>query len=293
MGWRYQIPMLLELGMRVVAPNMMGYAGTDAPPVPPNPISMYGMKRASDDIAALAKEVGAPKIILGGHDWGGMVVWRATAWYPDLVSHVFAICTPYMPPSDSYFSLEDLVKGPLPQFGYQIHLASGDVETFIKDENSIRQFFKAMYGGRGPNGEILFDPHKGLIAEHLDKIGDNKLLNGKMLDYYVKQYNVHGIHSTLNWYRQRRTNWEEEQELLDKKTITQPALFIQASGDTVLTADMAKHMGTFIPRLTRDEVATSHWAMIQKPDEVNEIIRQWLTAEGLVDSKNKQQDGRL
>lgn len=85
-----------------------------------------------------------------------------------------------MPPSDSYFSLEDLVKGPLPQFGYQIHLASGDVETFIKDENSIRQFFKAMYGGRGPNGEILFDPHKGLIAEHLDKIGDNKLLNGKV-----------------------------------------------------------------------------------------------------------------
>jgi soluble epoxide hydrolase/lipid-phosphate phosphatase len=41
----------------------------DAPQVPPNSISLYGLKRASDDIAALAKEVGAPKIILGGHDW--------------------------------------------------------------------------------------------------------------------------------------------------------------------------------------------------------------------------------
>ena len=41
----------------------------DAPKVPPNPISLYGLKRASDDIAALAKEVGASKIILGGHDW--------------------------------------------------------------------------------------------------------------------------------------------------------------------------------------------------------------------------------
>jgi soluble epoxide hydrolase/lipid-phosphate phosphatase len=41
----------------------------DAPKVPPNSISLYGLKRASDDIAALAKEVGAPKIILGGHDW--------------------------------------------------------------------------------------------------------------------------------------------------------------------------------------------------------------------------------
>jgi hypothetical protein len=37
--------------------------------VPPNPINLYTYKRASDDIAALAKEVGAEQIILGGHDW--------------------------------------------------------------------------------------------------------------------------------------------------------------------------------------------------------------------------------
>jgi hypothetical protein len=27
-GWRYQIPVLLELGCRVVVPDMMGYGGT-------------------------------------------------------------------------------------------------------------------------------------------------------------------------------------------------------------------------------------------------------------------------
>jgi soluble epoxide hydrolase / lipid-phosphate phosphatase len=37
--------------------------------VPPNDIALYGNKRASDDIAALAKLVGADRIILGGHDW--------------------------------------------------------------------------------------------------------------------------------------------------------------------------------------------------------------------------------
>jgi hypothetical protein len=41
----------------------------DAPKVPPNTISLYGLKRASDDIACLARQLGAPKIILGGHDW--------------------------------------------------------------------------------------------------------------------------------------------------------------------------------------------------------------------------------
>lgn len=28
MGWRYQIPFLLDQGLRVVAPDMMGYGGT-------------------------------------------------------------------------------------------------------------------------------------------------------------------------------------------------------------------------------------------------------------------------
>lgn len=37
--------------------------------MPPNSLHLYGYKRAADDIAALAKELNAPKIILGGHDW--------------------------------------------------------------------------------------------------------------------------------------------------------------------------------------------------------------------------------
>ncbi|KAH8719276.1 Alpha/Beta hydrolase protein [Phaeosphaeriaceae sp. PMI808] len=286
MGWRYQIPMLVDMGFRVVVPDMMGYGGTDAPAVPPNSISLYGLKRASDDIAALAKEVGASRIVLGGHDWGGVVVWRAAAWYPDLVSHMFAVCTPYSVPQDKYFSLEDLVKGPLPQFAYQLHLASGEVEKSVKDETSIRQFLSGLYGARGPNGEVAFEPEKGLLAENLPLIGESKLLNGKVLDYYVKEYSKHGIHPTLNWYRGRRMNWEEEQDLLDKKVIQQPVLFIQATFDSVLKPEMSKNMEAFVPNLTRGEVAATHWALTQKPDEVNTIVKDWLEKLGLSKAKS-------
>jgi soluble epoxide hydrolase / lipid-phosphate phosphatase len=63
-GWRYQIPFLASLGLRVVAPDMMGYSGTDAPESP----TFYTCKRAADDLAALANELGLSRIILGGHD---------------------------------------------------------------------------------------------------------------------------------------------------------------------------------------------------------------------------------
>lgn len=254
----------------------------DAPQVPPNPISLYGLKKASDGIAALAKEVGSETIVLGGHDWGGSVVWRAAIWYPELVTHVFSICTPYIPPHNKFVSTEDLVKGPLPQFAYQLHLASGELEKSIKDEQALKQFLRGVYGARGPKGELAFDPEKGIIVENLPKMGESRILAGKVLDYYVKEYSKHGIHSTLNWYRQHRTNWEEDQALIDKKIINQPALFIQAAYDSVLKPDMAKDMDIFIPNLTRSEVAATHWALIQKPEEVNKIIGQWLEGQGLV-----------
>lgn len=68
----------------------------------------------------------------------------------------------------------------MPQFAYQIHLASGEVEKSVKDEQSIRQFLRGMYGARGPNGELAFDPEKGVLAENLPKIGESRILNGKV-----------------------------------------------------------------------------------------------------------------
>jgi hypothetical protein len=93
---------------------------------------------------------------------------------------VFSVCTPYTPPHKEYLSIEDLVKGSLPQFAYQIHLASGEVEKSVNDEQSIRQFLKGMYGARGPNREASFDPYKGVLGDNLPKIGESRLLHGKV-----------------------------------------------------------------------------------------------------------------
>lgn len=90
-GWRYQIPALVKLGLRVVAPDMMGYGGTDAPQVSEDKLEPYSMKRASDDIAELARQLGVDRIIIGGHDWGGFVVYRCALWHPELISHGMSI----------------------------------------------------------------------------------------------------------------------------------------------------------------------------------------------------------
>jgi soluble epoxide hydrolase/lipid-phosphate phosphatase len=179
-GWRYQIPYLIELGCRVVAPDMMGYGGTGAPPTPPNSLQLYGYKRASDDLAELARQLGSSRIVIGGHDWGGMIAWRFAQFYPSLVSHLFVVCTPYNVPHKEYISIEDLVKGPMPQFGYQLHLASGEIEKKVTTKEDMSAFIRGVYGARTPRKEVVFSPTKGILLNKLHELGPTWVMSDKV-----------------------------------------------------------------------------------------------------------------
>jgi len=175
----------------------------------------------------LAKQLGAPKIILGGHDWGGFVVYRTAQWYPELVTHVFSICTPYTAPSGRFISLAEMVNGPLPQFGYQMQLAGPELEANVTSYNQVRNFLRALYGGRSEQGKPCFGPETGIDLDGLETIGVAPSLDGEAcsseirsqtvidpelqeLENYTREYMRHGVHGPLNWYRTRRINFEDD-----------------------------------------------------------------------------------
>ncbi|KAI9773567.1 MAG: hypothetical protein M1840_006841 [Geoglossum simile] len=277
MGWRYQISSLMDLGLRVVVPDMMGYGRTDAPKVPPESLALYGMKRAADDIKELAQQLGAHEIILGGHDWGGAIVYRVCLYHPELVSHLITVATPYFPPANVYTPLETVVKEWIPNFAYQLQLRGPDVEANITTKQQIKQFLNAMYGGRGPNGEVGFSAMEGVLFQNLPILGPTPLLSAKELDYYVDEYARHGLHGPLNWYRTSKQNFDDERDLT-RSTIDIPVLFISATKDSALLESMSLGMENYIPQLTRKSVETSHWALWQAPELVNGHIKDWLNA---------------
>ncbi|KAL9612779.1 MAG: hypothetical protein Q9167_002664 [Letrouitia subvulpina] len=209
---------------------------------------------------------------------GGAIVYRIALWHPDLVEKIFAVCTPYHPPSKLYTPLEELVKsGALPNFGYQLQLASGELEKVIRSKDEIKQMLNALYGARGTGREFAFDAEHGVKLELLPHLGKTVLMSEEMLEYYADKYARNGIHGTLNWYRNREQNFKEE---LAKRTIDVPVLFVQATKDGVLLPEMSKHMGRYIPNLTKKSVWAGHWALWEKPNEVNAIIKEWLEETG-------------
>ncbi|KAL8916716.1 MAG: hypothetical protein Q9208_008363 [Pyrenodesmia sp. 3 TL-2023] len=194
--------------------------------------------------------------------WGGAIVYRIYLWYPSLVSHIFSICTPYTPPSRSVASIEDVVKsGRLPNLGYQLQLASGQLEDAIQSREQIRQLLNGLYGGRTSSGELGFNVEHGVQLNRLPRLNHTPLLSKEMLDYYADQ--------------NRKQNFEDELAL-EKTTIDIPVLFIAATKDAALPPAMSQGMNKYVPKLIKKSVETQHWALWERPDEVNHIIREWL-----------------
>ncbi|KAL7937590.1 alpha/beta-hydrolase [Trichoderma chlorosporum] len=281
-GWRHQIPYLMSLGYQVIAPNMLGYAGTDAP----QDLKQYSLKNVSDDVAELARHfVGQDgQIVLGGHDWGGFVIWRLAYYHPTLVKAIFSVCTPMAPLITEYTPLEAIIaSGRLQNFKYQLQLKGPDVEAHVTGKDKLRQFFKALFGGRDPNNELGFNMEDGILFDKLDKVRDPPLLDADEVEYYAEQYALQKapeLRGPLNWYRTREINANEEIALgKDARPMRfeQPSLFIAAAHDAALPPAMSKGMDKAFTNLTRAEVDASHWALTQAGPEVNEHIAKWLT----------------
>ena len=288
-GWRYQIPMLLSLGLTVIAPDCIGYGRSDSPGS--ENLSMYSHKRISDDMAELCRQQGITKVILGGHDWGGAIVYRIALYYPDLVFAVFSVCTPYFPPNPNYEPLGITVQKRLPNFGYQMQFASGEVEKKVQSEADIRTFLNALYGGAGQNRETGWDAEQGVLFSNLALLHPTPLLEPHEMDYYVAEFARHGLNGPLNWYRNREVNYMDEwahffasgkHARREVQKLEQEILFVLATKDAALTPALAQKMGDRIPRLTRAEVESGHWALWQKPAEINQIVKSWLEDKVLV-----------
>ncbi|KAJ5366349.1 hypothetical protein N7541_000290 [Penicillium brevicompactum] len=284
MGWRYQIPMLVDMGLRVVAPDCLGYGRTvsfqDFMVIIPKDLTIAGCTRRLHTLLAQKlrsrhQSPGDPSRRDSDHPRGAAFAYRIALWYPELVSHLFTVCVPYARPMKEGISLESLVQNAAPHFAYQLQFKSGELEKVIRSKSDIRQFLLALYGGRTEAGEVGFDAHKGVLVDKIGGLKPSRLLTEEELEYYTNEFARSGVHGPLNWYRTREVNHREELEILDRQ-IQIPTLFIQALRDQALPPHLGKSMAKHIPNFTLKQVNTSHWALWEKPEEVNTIISDWL-----------------
>ncbi|CAG8490764.1 1242_t:CDS:10 [Ambispora leptoticha] len=270
-GWRYQIPVLVKKGYRVIVPDLRGFGQTDAPRCPPENLQLYGFKNICQDLVELTEQLNIRTAIYCGHDWGGMVVWRMAQYHPERVRAVISICTFYTPPRDHYLSVEDIARE-MPSFQYQIYLSHPKAE--IELDSNVETALKALI--RSSKKEEYFKLFDGKVyLGSLNKAPKSAFISDKELDYYIAQYKARGFHGALNWYKTRKVNYQDEKGL--RREINTPSLMITAGKDNILKPEFAKDMPKYCSDLVIEHVEESgHWMMIEQPQKLNEIITAFL-----------------
>jgi soluble epoxide hydrolase/lipid-phosphate phosphatase len=219
-----------------------------------------------------------PKAIVIGHDWGGFIAWRMCLYHPGRVLAVCAICTPFNPPRPEYISLDKLVQI-YPNFAYQKLLADSE-KTAARLDTQPERFFSAIfrrYNEYKPYHLIAL--LNDVTDLSIDAIFTNPstLLSDAERKYYVDQYTKRGFLGGCNYYRVTKVNHETEKADELPRTISQPALFIGAEKDIVLSPVLAKSMSKYISKLKSVVVKKAgHWILWEQPEEVNHHLLEWL-----------------
>ncbi|GAA6035930.1 hypothetical protein JCM8097_005171 [Rhodosporidiobolus ruineniae] len=256
-GWRYQIAALSSRGYRVLCPSMTGYHQSSQP----DNLDAYTFKSVAYDLNGLLDEVGAGKVVVFGHDWGGMVAWRFAEYFPHRVLAVASVCTPYLPPpspSSPSIPLEQLVKSKLPNFGYQLFFASDRAAPKLEKvlpEFLAGSFSETVRGEKRKKGEKVgqMPVKEGALEKQMDRLMQAKE-QGKTRPpptdpeylYYLTSFSSTGLTHPLNWYRTRALNEADERaaRLAERGFPAEvPALLLTVTEDPALPPSMAEGVG--------------------------------------------------
>jgi pimeloyl-ACP methyl ester carboxylesterase len=236
--WRNQVPALLGAGLRVIAPDLRGFGESDRP----ERVEDYGVGHSVRDAIAVLDALGVERVRVVGHDFGAVVAWLLAVSAPDRVERLVA-------------------------------LSVGHPNT--TRERTIEQREKAWYQ--------LFFQFTG-VAEELLQRDDWKLMreilrgDGDIDRYLADLARPGALTAALNWYRANLSPARELEQGPPLPAVAAPTLGLWSSGDNFLTERRMIRSADHVSgpwRYERIEGA-SHWLQLDKPDEVNALLVEFL-----------------
>ena len=278
-SWRHQLPALAQAGYRVVAPDMRGFGGTDAPADARD----YTILHTVGDIVNLVGVLGARQAIVIGHDWGAPIAWTAAMMRPDVFPAVVAMSVPHRPRS-AEAPLRTLKAAGLGNY-YWIYFQTPGVAEAEFERDVSTTLRKLLYGVAGDRPIDRDNPMVVPEGEgFLDRLAVPPALPDWLtpadVELMVNEYRRTGFRGGLNLYRNIDRNWELTAPW-QGATVRQPALFIAGTRDPVLAGKRGlasvEHMTTVVPHVKKLLIeGAGHWIQQERPREVNAALLEFL-----------------
>jgi epoxide hydrolase 4 len=245
-SWRFQIPVLLRQGFRVVAPDLRGFNLSDKP----TGVRAYRLERLADDVAQLVERLGERNAAVVGHDWGGMVGWWLAMRHPDRVSRLSVLNCPH--PEHSFRMMRS--RAQLKKSVYMLYF-------------QLPWLPERKLGGNG--GALL----RRLFRNDPEREG---AFTEADIDRYLQAMAGPSMHAALNYYR--ALLWRNPFSLRRAlRPIAAPVQVIWGARDRHLGLEFSKPSPSMVPDLRYDVIDdASHWVQVDRPDTVNARLKEFL-----------------
>ena len=286
-NWRHQMSYFVESGYRVVAPDMRGYGKSDAP----EDANEYDIRKLTGDMVGVLDALEEETAVMVGHDWGAIVAWNAVLIHPDRFSALVAMSVPYggRPPVSPMTGWRNSFND---NFFYILyHNEDGGVAEAEYDSDPMgiisRLYLSPESARQAP---MITDPARsagGFIGRLGAPIGLPDWLSQDDLNYVVGEFELSGFRGGVNYYRNFHRNWEITEDLADSK-VEVPTLFLAGAQDVVIAGATSEQLKGSMGRVVNDlkDVVLlpgiGHWVQQEAPDEVNQIMSDFLTEINIV-----------
>ncbi len=241
--WTATMEALAASGYRAVALDQRGYA----PKARPGQVRAYRMPQLVADVVAVADRLGAARLHLVGHDWGGAVAWNLAGRHPERVATLTVVSTPHP-------------------------------KAFARALWSSAQLLRSAYIGffrtpRLPELVLGAQQQRGL---RLLLAGSG--LDRQWIDSYTDALGRPGaLVAALAWYR-AATPFS-----VGAPRVAVPTLYVWGSRDPALGPTAARATGRWVTGPYRFEVVpgAGHWLPEQHPEHLTRLLLTHLQDAGI------------
>ena len=243
-SWRHQIPEFAK-DHKVVAIDLRGYNDSDKP----TDLKAYSMEFLIQDVAGVIRNLGYDRCTLVGHDWGGAIAWNFAYAYPELCDRLIVLNLPH----PAKFAAGLLTPSQLLKSWYIFFFQIPWLPELLLQANDYELIANAFSG-------MAIDK-TAFSAEDLTRYKDAAAKRGALT-------------AMLNYYRNPL-----QIGLVDRQwgILKTPTLLIWGENDTALGKELTYGTEEYVEDLTIRYIPNcSHWVQQEKPQLVNQYIREFL-----------------
>ncbi|MGZ6979520.1 MAG: alpha/beta fold hydrolase [Acidimicrobiia bacterium] len=251
-SWRHQLQPIADAGFHVVADDLPGYGRSDKPDV------HYDMEWVNACLAGVVTGLGHERVVIAGHDWGGLLIWPFARRYPELTAGVIGVNTPDLPRTPIPFV--EMLRQVFPDDPpYIVQFQEpGVAEWVFSWGRGVLDFLELMQRGAATfNKEAFPDDAIAVYADALSPRG--------------------AFTPPLDYYRNLDRSWHLTADIADR-TIDVPCLMISAADDPVLTPAMTAGMEERVPDLEKVVIPEcGHFTQQERPAETTAAMLGYLS----------------